>query len=198
MASRRPLDAVLMHWIPLGAGTRVVPRCGRAYERFVARREGRRPRPLFHAALEVTHAGTPHVIEMAPAWGQAETDRGAVCQGPVVLRPLGLFSLFRYEVRCWPHGQIPDLGHALGGPSLLTDPDIALRALEVVLTVPSLTWGRDELKLGDMWNSNSLVAWLLARSGLNPSGMTPPFGGRAPGWDAGLVLAQRQARTRYS
>jgi SAM-dependent methyltransferase len=31
-----------------------------------------------------------------------------------------------------------------------------------------------------------------ARSGLDPDAIQPPIGGRAPGWDAGLVLAHRQ------
>ena len=57
--------------------------------------------------------------------------------------------------------------------------------------VPGLTWGRDELGLGDMWNSNSLVAWLLATSGHDVESLAPPGGGRAPGWTAGLELARR-------
>ena len=32
--------------------------------------------------------------------------------------------------------------------------------------VPMPVWGRDELGTGEMWNSNSVVAWLIARSGL--------------------------------
>jgi hypothetical protein len=28
-------------------------------------------------------------------------------------------------------------------------------------------WGRDELGAGEMWNSNSLISWLIARSGLD-------------------------------
>jgi hypothetical protein len=44
-----------------------------------------------------------------------------------------------------------------------------------------------------MWNSNSMVAWLLARSGLEPEDpvLALPARGRAPGWRAGLVLAAR-------
>jgi hypothetical protein len=43
-----------------------------------------------------------------------------------------------------------------------------------------------------MWNSNSVIAWLLARSGLPTDVIRPPAGGRAPGWQAGLVMARRQ------
>jgi hypothetical protein len=42
-----------------------------------------------------------------------------------------------------------------------------------------------------MWNSNSIVSWLLTASGLDVDAMRPPAGGRAPGWTAGLVAARR-------
>ena len=53
-------------------------------------------------------------------------------------------------------------------------------------------WGRDELGAGEMWNSNSLISWLIARSGLAVESVQPPQGGRAPGWQAGIVIAHRQ------
>jgi hypothetical protein len=43
-----------------------------------------------------------------------------------------------------------------------------------------------------MWNSNSVIAWLLARSGLPTASIRPPAGGRAPGWQAGLAVATKQ------
>jgi len=57
------------------------------------------------------------------------------------------------------------------------------------------SWGRDELQTGDMWNSNSLISWLIARSGLDPGTARLPAGGRAPGWHAGLVVAARERRS---
>jgi hypothetical protein len=45
-----------------------------------------------------------------------------------------------------------------------------------------------------MWNSNSLIAWLLARSGHDTSAAGPPAHARAPGWSAGLVVAARQEK----
>ncbi len=65
------------------------------------------------------------------------------------------------------------------------------RLVSLVPRFPAQVWGRDELGTGDMWNSNSLVAWLLARSGIPTAGLAPPHGGRAPGWAAGLVVAAR-------
>jgi hypothetical protein len=36
-----------------------------------------------------------------------------------------------------------------------------------------------------------MIAWLIARTGLDADGIKPPAGGRAPGWNAGLVVARR-------
>jgi hypothetical protein len=68
------------------------------------------------------------------------------------------------------------------------------RVLELLPQFPTATWGRDELGTGDMWNSNSLVAWALARAGAEVSTLRPPTRGRAPGWSAGLVVADRDQR----
>jgi len=37
-----------------------------------------------------------------------------------------------------------------------------------------------------------VIAWLLARSGMATASIQPPPAGRAPGWQAGLVVARRQ------
>jgi hypothetical protein len=74
----------------------------------------------------------------------------------------------------------------------LTDDEApAQRVLDLVPHVPTPVWGRDELKTGDMWNSNSVTAWLIARSGIDTESIHPPTAGRAPGWQAGLVAARR-------
>ncbi len=59
-------------------------------------------------------------------------------------------------------------------------------------SVPTPVWGRDELGAGEMWNSNSVIAWVLTRSGLQAKAGQPPHHGRAPGWDAGVTVAARQ------
>lgn len=56
------------------------------------------------------------------------------------------------------------------------------------LTAHHDVWGRDELRAGEMWTSNSVVAWVLAGAGL-AAGVALPHHGRAPGWDAGLRVA---------
>ena len=186
-----------LYWLPLGAGGRVVRRSGRAYEWWTARREHRTARDLYHCALLVHREQTTYAVEMGPVWNVAAPDRGVVCEGPVGVRWLGRLRAFRYEVRCWPGGRIPDLAEAVESPVRTTDD---VRRVAAVLTllpqVPALTWGRDELGTGEMWNSNSMIAWVLARSGHDMGLITPPSNGRLPGWAAGLELARRQAGER--
>jgi hypothetical protein len=186
--------SVDLYWVPLGAGSTVpvVRWSGRLYEALAARRAQRRPQAIFHAALEVQVAGTRYTIEMAPAWGPSHGSDGVAGVGPVGLRQLGRSRFFRYEVRRWKDGVIPDLAEAVGGASTVcADVSGARRALDAVEDFPTATWGRDELGTGDMWNSNSLVAFVLVRAGVDVGRLTPPDHGRAPGWTAGVVVAGR-------
>ena len=96
-------------------------------------------------------------------------------------------------MRCWRDGIIPDIAEAVESPHRLSDdPACARRLLELVPQVPAPVWGRDELRAGEMWNSNSLISWLITRSGLDVESIQLPLGGRAPGWRAGIVVARRQ------
>jgi hypothetical protein len=116
--------------------------------------------------------------------------RGVVAEGAVGSRLLGRFRVFRYEVRRWPGGSIPDLDHAVASPVCITDDEeLVRRSLETLASIPAPVWGRDELRTGDMWNSNSVVSWLLAGSGFPMGEVLPPAGGRAPGWEAGIAAA---------
>jgi hypothetical protein len=118
--------------------------------------------------------------------------RGVVAEGAVGFRWAHRLRIFRYEVRRRREGVIPDVCEAVESPRRLTeDPRIAQRVLDLVPCVPTPVWGRDELHAGEMWNSNSLISWLLTRAGLCAASIRPPAGGRAPGWDAGLVVARR-------
>ncbi|OZF06436.1 hypothetical protein CH300_10325 [Rhodococcus sp. 15-1154-1] len=76
---------------------------------------------------------------------------------------------------------------------LTVDEEQCVRAHRVVSEVPTSTWGRDELGTGDMWNSNSVVSWVLTRAGVDATTITPPREGSAPGWAAGIVAALRGA-----
>jgi hypothetical protein len=183
-----------LYWLPLGAGGHSVRLNGRVFEAVVARLDRRPTCDLYHSALEVRVPGGRYVIEMAPVRDGKGLERGVVVEGAVGARPAGRFRIFRYEVRRWRGGIIPDADEAVESPLGLTgDPDLAQRVLDLVPQVPTPVWGRDELGAGEMWNSNSLTSWLIVRSGLSAESIRTPAGGRAPGWRAGLVVARRQA-----
>jgi hypothetical protein len=188
----RPPAAVDLYWIPLGAGGHSVRLNGKVFEALAAAREHRPRRDLYHAALVVEVDGARHTIELAPSPDADEASRGVVATGAVGSHHIGRWRLFRYELRCWRGGCIPDLDEAVGGPTRLTDdPRIARRVLALVPLTPTPVWGRDELHAGEMWNSNSVMAWLIAGAGLPTDDLRPPAHGRAPGWDAGLEVARR-------
>jgi hypothetical protein len=182
-----------LYWLPLGAGGHSVRLNGRVFEAVAARLERRRPCDLYHSALEVRMPEGRFVIEQAPSRAGDFAARGVVAEGPVGSRWAGRLRIFRYEVRRWRGGTIPDVDEAVESPQRLTDdPDVAQCVLDLAPHVPTAVWGRDELAAGEMWNSNSVIAWLLARSGVPTDAIRPPAGGRAPGWSAGLVVASRQ------
>ena len=181
-----------LYWIPLGAGGHCVRFNGRVFEAIQAARQHRRRRDLYHSALVVELDGDRYTIEVAPSPDPDEARRGVVATGAVGSRCLGRWRIFRYEVRCWRGGSIPDLGAAVGAPRRLSsDPQIARRLCDLIATVPTPVWGRDELEAGEMWNSNSMIAWLIATAGLSTDDLQPPSHGRAPGWSAGLEAARR-------
>ena len=187
--------AVDLYWIPLGAGGHFVRFNGRVFETVEAAREHRERCDLYHAALVVECDSEAYAVELAPALAAGHVARGVVGTGAIGSRHFGWLRLFRYEVRAWRGGVIPDLGQAVGGPCRLSgDPSVAARLLGLVATVPRPVWGRDELEAGEMWNSNSVIAWLLATAGLPTDRLRPPPHGRAPGWQAGLDVARRTGR----
>jgi hypothetical protein len=187
-----PTSAVDLYWLPLGAGGHSVRLNGRVFEAVAALLERRERCDLYHSALVVRTPESRFVIEQAPAWTGEVRDRGVVAEGAVGARAAGRFRLFRYEIRRWRNGVIPDIDEAVESPQRLTqDREAARRLLELVPHVPTPVWGRDGLQVGEMWNSNSVISWLIARSGLETETIRPPAGGRAPGWHAGLVVASR-------
>ena len=178
-----------LYWLPLGAGGHSVRWNGRAFEAVAARLQHRSAAHLYHSALEVhLPAAGRFVIEQAPIPDSRGEEQGVVAEGPVGARWAGRSRIFRYEVRRWHDGVIPDVAEAVESPHRLTDdPRVAQRLWDSVPDLPTPVWGRDELGAGEMWNSNSIVSWLLVRSGLTIEAIQPPAGGRAPGWNAGIT-----------
>jgi hypothetical protein len=186
-----------LYWIPLGAGGNFVRLNGRVYEAIEATLQGRPKYDIYHAGLEVFVPEGRYIIEQTPASAHGE-QRGVVGTGPIGAKWLAArVFILHYELRRWRDGVIPDIDEAVASPVRLSDDvDQARRLLELAPEVPFLLWGRDELRVHDMWNSNSQIAWLLARAGIDADSIPPPRGGRAPGWHAGLVAAGRNLAWR--
>jgi hypothetical protein len=189
-----PPAALDLYWIPLGAGNRVVQFSGRTFEALAAKRSGRAPGGLYHTALVASLGADEYFIEMTPVppAPRAPADRGVVAEGAVGTAWARRLRIFRYEIRRWRNGTIPDLAAAVASPVRLTvDEDQVATVLAAVPAVPTPVWGRDELGAGEMWNSNSVVAWVLTVAGLEGYAGEPPDAGRAPGWRAGVTVAGR-------
>lgn len=165
---------------------------GRVYEA-VAARLGHRPTcDLYHSGLVVHVPEGRFAIEQAPVRDSNGAQRGVVAEGAVGARWAGRFRIFRYEVRRWRDGVIPDLAEAVESPQRLSnDVRQTQRLLDLVPSVPTPVWGRDELGAGEMWNSNSIISWLIAGSGIATETIPLPKEGRAPGWEAGIAVARR-------
>ncbi|MEY2415289.1 MAG: hypothetical protein QOH53_623 [Ilumatobacteraceae bacterium] len=185
-------------WIPLGAGQHVVRTSGRAFEMLSALLQRRRPCDLYHSALVVTVPTGRYVIEMTPIPDGYGVRRGVVGEGAVGSKWLGKLRHFRYEIHRWPDGVIPDAGHAVAPLIFHLGLADTYRLLASVPFVPTPVWGRDELDAGEMWNSNSVTSWILNRGGIDSARIQPPVGGRAPGWNAGAVVADRVGNSSAS
>jgi hypothetical protein len=193
MFPRRGTAAVDLYWLPLGAGGHFVRLNGRVYEAVASRLRGRSAYDLYHSALQIKVPEAKYVIEQAPVPDLSGEQRGVVGEGPVGARWAARFRIFRYEIRLWRDGNIPDVAEAVDSPRRLTDDEhCARRILDLITQIPTPVWGRDELGAGEVWNSNSVIAWVITRSGLDIESIKPPPGGRAPGWHAGLEVARRQ------
>ena len=108
--------AVDLYWLPLGAGGHFVRLNGRAYEALVARMERRAVCDLYHSALQVRVPEGTFVVEQAPVSDLSGKRRGVVAEGAVGSHWAGRFRIFRYEIRLWPNGHIPDVVEAVDSP----------------------------------------------------------------------------------
>jgi hypothetical protein len=182
-----------LYWIPLGAGQHVVRASGRIFETVAALVQHRPRRDLYHSALVANTRRGRYFMEMTPVPDDVGREqRGVVSEGSVGSLFLGRFRIFRYELRRWQDGVIPDISYAVDSPVRISDDEeIAQHVVDLIALVPTPVWGRDELRAGEMWNSNSVVSWVLERASVIERAGVPPRRGRAPGWDAGVRIARR-------
>jgi hypothetical protein len=116
MAASAPHTGIDLYWLPLGAGGHSVRLNGRVFEWLAARLDGRERWDLYHSALQVHVPEARFVIEQAPVWREDE-ERGVVGEGAVGAAALARIALFRYEVRRWREGLIPDIDEAVESPT---------------------------------------------------------------------------------
>jgi hypothetical protein len=189
-------SGVDLYWLPLGARGHVLRIGGKLFEAVGSWLEHREARDIYHSVLEVRVPEGRFVIEMGPVADSNGAGRGVVAEGSVGARWAGRLRILRYEVRCW-RGGVTAYNYAVESPRRLTENEApARRVLDLVPHVPTPVWGRDELRAGEMWCCNSLTSWLLMASGLSVESIWPPAGGRAPGWKAGAVAADRDGAFR--
>ena len=190
-----PPAGVDLYWLPLGAGGHSVRVNGKVFEAVAAFLEGRARCDLYHSALHVTVPEGRFVVEQAPARREG-TGRGVVGEGAVGSRAAARLRLFRYEVRRWRDGVIPDIAEAVASPRRLTED-------------PSRPGGCSSWCLRRQPRSGAAMSWVQARCGTRTRsspgsssgparcrGDPPPEGGRAPGWSAGVVVARRDRPDR--
>jgi hypothetical protein len=121
--------------------------------------------------------------------------RGVVAEGPVGTRWAGHFRVFRYEIRRWPDGVIPDLQFAISSPVRITDDE---RAAQLVLD-PFLGEGLGLTRsVLPRWRATSFgsTLWnsLRSRSGdRRDSASLPRWQGRGENHDKRAWLAPRVA-----
>ena len=188
----KPSASVDLYWLPLGAGGHSVRFNGIVYEAISSRIQHRPRCDVYHSALRISTASGQHSIEMTPVPNRRGRERGVVAEGPVGTRSAGRLRIFRYEIRRWHDGVIPDLEFAVDSPVRVSDdPEVAQRVLDLLSSIPTPTWGRDELQAGEMWSCNSIISWVIARAGVDARTIPLPTHARAPGWDAGIVVAER-------
>jgi len=132
-------------WIPLGAGQYVVRISGRVFETLAALVARRPVCDLYHSAFVGTVPDGRYVIEMTPIIDEHGDRRGVVAEGAVGSARLGKRRIFRYEIRRWLNGVIADTASAKVTTSIELAYADALRLLELVPSVPTSVWGRDEL-----------------------------------------------------
>jgi hypothetical protein len=130
-----------LHWIPLGAGGHSVRFNGKVFEAISSLIDGRPRCEIYHSALTIHVPDGFFTVEMTPIPDRRGWQRGVVAEGAVGSRWAGNLRIFRYEIRCWRDGVIPDLRFTPVRPARLTDMvPTAERILEVLPSVPRAVW----------------------------------------------------------
>lgn len=180
---------VRLYWVPVG-GTSITDVLDFIANRLIDNPDGK---TIYHSALEIQFPEGGECRRFVIELTESEDDPAEKARvGETVEH--NIFGPFNYTIRLFRNGEVEDQVNAQAPITLSNDCRIAsnIAALVAAEEVPDLDYGE---KIGtrsgatDRWTSNSVISWLLQRTGLNPGGIFPPDGGIAPGWDAGLSHA---------
>ena len=175
--------AVELYWIPLGAGGHCVRFNGRIFEALdAARRAPSALRPLPRGARRP--ARRPALHDRARRRRRTPTRRAAASSAPApsAAATSAGCACFATRFAAGEADRSPTwTTRSAGRCRLTTDPGVARRLLDLVAAVPRPVWGRDELDAGEMWNSNSVIAWLVATAGLPADELEPAAAGQGAG-----------------
>lgn len=177
-----------LYWIPVGAGTRFQRASLVLFESIAAFLGRRRRARLLHAALKIGFAGEQFTLEVTPA--PPGPNLGNEVTGPVGIRGADRLRLFRYQVCLRAGTSLPDERWAAGRLRVSDDAAAAEQVLDLAAAVPRYVWGRRRPGHPEMWTSDSCVAWLLGRAGIDVLRIELPAGTRAPGWSSGILEAR--------
>ena len=180
-------------WLPLGAGGHSVRLNGRVYEAVAAQIGRRRRCALYHSALDVSVPEGRFVIEMAPIPDADGRARGVVAEGAVGSRRAGGCGSFATRSGAGSAGPSPTSRRRWTAPAASpTTSSVHGGCSPWCRSSRHRSGAGTSSHAGEMWNSNSLVSWLLGHADFDVDAISPPPGGRAPGWNAGLVVARRE------
>ena len=184
-----------LYWLPVGAGKLSPPRKWSLWlwEAADAALHRRPRKQLLHAGLKIrTPDAVTRTIELMPDF--LPGSEAPAITGPVGVRWAGRWKYFRYRLACEAVERLPDEEFAVEPATLLGDGEVARRLLGLAAETPAFTWGRRAAGTHEMWTSDSAISWLLLRAGIALDGVAPPAYGRAPGWSAGVELAEVASR----
>ena len=190
-------STVELFWLPVGAGTHFQRASLVAYD-WCLSHIARRPRAAFvHAALKVKLEGRTFTLELMPV--PAHQNVAPLLTGPVGISIAGRLRLFRYQLVCRETDSLPDEGWAINSPVLLsTDAAFGKRLMALAPLVPANVWvaGRPApRRCGHLIRPSR---WLLHRTGLDAAALQRPPGTQAPGWAAGIQVAEGRGQVAGS
>ena len=158
--------------------------------------ERRRPCEVRHSALQIQVPEGRFVVAQTPVPRLSVERRGVVAEGAVGASWAGRFRIFRYEIRLWRNGHIPDVAEAVDSPQRLnSDETLCVARARPGVEVPTPVWGRMGCDR-EMWNWKAITASTSTAAGSRLVD-TASRGGPPPGSRAGVTAARTPGKQAH-